>query len=142
MGHISVPVVSSQLESLEFVTEAGAGPTDIGNLPCWQVYIESAVYLDEHHENKIESAVYELGVDTDTVVIISKDIIGEGTPDEKYCFWVMLLTPFDEISVGGVEYYVTGYNEDIIFGVQKDNSNPITSPVKINRSDVSWTPEN
>lgn len=93
----------SELENHSAVASAGAGPTDIGKIPCFQVVLDSANYLNDKTGSELENIVYEKTKDLfstngDIVVQYSGEYM-EDTNDPV--FWIFVYQNLGRISVVG-----------------------------------------
>lgn len=134
---MDIPKISSTIEELEFVNSAGAAPTDIGNIPCFQVKVE-AIDLTDKNKDCVTEIVRETAGksphnDADLQVIASKEVSGD-----LCCFWVLLYDSFGSYKEGQFEYDVVQYNtqEGIATVVEKDQVDPTQSIQRVQLSEV------
>jgi len=137
---MSLPDVAEDVEQgFDFVTSAGVAPTDTGNIPCYQIKLESALYLGDSYLEEVESVIRS-EVDSDwfgggevVKVVGSKDILEEGTEREVCCFWCLVFCSLGTAYWRGDEYYVVGYSGETVDVIPKGEN----SSVDINGGSLS-----
>lgn len=141
---MTIQSASNEIEKLEFVENAGAAPTDHGNIPCFQIKLTHASEMNDTNSRQVEDilrAELRGEFDGELVVQVSKDIIDEGTEYEQSCFWAFTFGSFGKISIGGVEYNIISWNPDIgVEAVPVNYTNPMDSVEKFRWSEVPVDP--
>lgn len=131
VGELWLYMLEKTAELLEdefgFVSSAGVAPTDAGGLACYQVELESAVYLEDSYLDRIEGLLGEefdsemFGEDCELKVLGVKDILNEGSDEEGYYFWVLVFGYHGIFDCVGKSYYMVYSDEKIVKGVQKES---------------------
>lgn len=136
---------SDKLQSLEFVTDAGAAPTDVGQIPCFQVKLTHGAEMNDTNQREVERIVEEgMGSEFDGELVVqsSKEVIDEGLDTEIYCFWVFVYGSLDQINVGGMDYHVVEWSESGgVTAVPTGHTDPISGIDRFKWSEISWRPD-
>jgi hypothetical protein len=111
----------------DFVLSAGVAPTDAGGLACYQVELESALYLEDSYLNQVEEFLEDkcdsemFGEDCELKVLGAKEILNEGSEDEECYFWVLVFGYHGIFDCVGKSYYMVYSDDRIVRGVQKES---------------------
>lgn len=143
---MSISSASKELEELDYVTEAGAAPTDRGNIPCFQVKLTGASEMNDQNESEVRGIVKnEMAGELKGSLVVqsSKDVIDEGTDHETCCFWVYAFGSFGSFSQGDIEYEVIEWNPDWgVRAVPVGRADPMDSDAKLfDWSEIPLSPE-
>lgn len=136
---------SNKLEKLDFVKEAGAAPTDIGNIPCFQVKLTHGAEMNDKNQKTVENTVktgMEGSWEGEIIIQSSKEIIDESTNSELPCFWVFVYGSLAEITINGMNYHVVEWSEQGgLTAVPTGHTDPMTGIDRFRWSEVSWRPD-
>lgn len=128
---MSIKTASRRLEALSCTARAGAAPTDVGRITCFQVFVHSAAELTDDNRERVTDVVRsELcdAVEGNLRVTASRDVVDEGTPDEAWCFWVYAYGSFGSFVLGSVEYDVVAwYPERGVDAVPSEYADPLSA---------------
>lgn len=134
---VSIPEITDKFEEFSFVSQAGAAPTDIGNVPVWQLHLTDLVHLTDQNQQECEDILLEFSGHEGT--ISSKEVIDEDTEHETACFWVTAYDPMETFTKDNIEWDIVAWDDAGIIAIDTELLNPVSGFHRFAWDDVPFT---